>query len=344
MGNSNSLPKKEETKKEDDVVKQNNVVVDTKTEESLTNIKKIMPKENEENTSDVLETLNITEFKKEKSIEQTGGKKQIPLLGGFKVNNNLDDISENGFGIGGFENKTGRKRYTKYDLFKILKNLDIDTEIEQDGGYDGGDNDKDINTESSLNDEQSMEHIKNIILKELETLKNNKSQQLGGAGCGCDGFKDKKSSHKMSSKINYNNLIVDSEDSKQVGGTVIIDASSSSSSSDSSSDTSSTEMGKYKSKSKSKSKSNSKSKLHKYAKSHESSESSQFVIETSESGKEKNESDKEKNESDKEKSDEDKHTSNGEESEEGLSIFPFNSSDVKSSLSIKNYRMLRRKI
>jgi hypothetical protein len=35
---------------------------------------------------------------------------------------------------------------------------------------------------------------------------------------------------------------------------------------------------------------------------------------------------------------------NGLSDSEGLSIFPFNSSDVKSSLSIKNYRMLRRKI
>lgn len=319
MGNSNSQPKKEEIKKED-VIGQNNLVVDTKTEEVLNNIKEIMPKENEQNTSDVLETLNITEFKKEKHNEQTGGKKQIPLLGGFKVNYD-SDLSENG--IGGFENKTGRKRYTKYDLFKILKNLDIDTEIEHVGG---GDDNTDVKTESSLNDEQSMEHIKNIILKELETLKNNKSQQLGGTGCGCDGSKDKKVSQQMSSKINYNNLIIDGDDSKQVGGTVIIDASSSSSSSDSSSESSSSEMGKSKTKSKSKSKSS------KYVKRQESSESSHFVIETSESGREKTETD------------ENKQTSNGEESEEGLSIFPFNSSDVKSSLSIKNYRMLRRKI
>jgi len=84
------------------------------------------------------------------------------------------------------------------------------------------------------------------------------------------------------------------------------------------------ESGKNKKKSKSKSKSKSK-----YSKRHESSESSKFVIETSESGN---------------SFENFKQTSNGEDSEEGLSIFPFNSSDVKSSLSIKNYRMLRRKI
>ena len=31
-------------------------------------------------------------------------------------------------------------------------------------------------------------------------------------------------------------------------------------------------------------------------------------------------------------------------SEEGLSIFPFNSSDIKSSISAKNYKMLRRRV
>ena len=44
------------------------------------------------------------------------------------------------------------------------------------------------------------------------------------------------------------------------------------------------------------------------------------------------------------KKDDESIIGNDDDESEGLSIFPFNSSDVKSSLSVKNYRMLRRKI
>jgi len=288
------------------------------------NIQKLIVDNNKDNqkTTDIVETLNdLTEIHTQK-----GGslKKQIPLLSNNETNSY--ETSENI--IGGFENTTGRKRYTKYDLFKILRNLDLETEINQEGGNE--------NTDSSLNDDQSMEHIKNIILKELETLKNNKSQQLGGSGCGCAGSNDSNgvngsNSKKLNSKLNLNNIIVDDDNDKQVGGTIIIDGSSSSSDTSTSTNSSSSEFGKSKKSAKSKSsKSKSKSKYNKRQES--SSESSKFVIETSESGKESV------------SSVENKQTSNGEDSEEGLSIFPFNSSDVKSSLSIKNYRMLRRKI
>ena len=62
--------------------------------------------------------------------------------------------------LGGMNNK---KRYTKYDLFKILKEIDSD--------FQKGGEDNDELEDTTLNDEKSMEHIKNIILKELETLK-----------------------------------------------------------------------------------------------------------------------------------------------------------------------------
>ena len=337
MGNSNSTTKNDSTKeqfnqqKEEPEKVHEKIVLDNKTKETLENINKVMPQQ--QDTTDIADTIyDITEVKKNSNDQKGGSKKQIPLLGSFKLGSSLSDTSENV--IGGFENKTGRKRYTKYDLFKILKNLDLETEIDQIGGDD-------VKTESSLNDDESMEHIKNIILKELETLKNNKSQQLGGSGCGCSDS-NKRKSQKLNSKINFNNVIVDSEENNQHGGTVIIDASSSSSdTSTSSNSSSSSEYGKSKSKSKTKSKS-------KHVKRQESSdESSKFVIETSESGKEKESESESESEPD---SDTVKQTSNGEEreekeeSEEGLSIFPFNSSDVKSSLSIKNYRMLRRKI
>ena len=232
----------------------------------------------------------------------------------------------------GLENKTGRKRYTKYDLFKILRNLDLDTEDNQKGG--GDDDVSDV--KSSSNDEKSMEHIKNIILKELETLKTNKSQQLGGSGCSCNGTEDKKNSRKLSSKLNFNNIIIDDDDkNKQLGGTIIIDASSSSTTSDDS-ESSSSEFGKVKAKKSKSSKKNQREET-------ENSESdSHFIIDTTESGLGDDKEQTSNGESD-EKSVSDKKKDKTD-SEEGLSIFPFNSSDIKSSVSIKNYRMLRRKI
>lgn len=349
MGNSTSSNSKqmEEVKKMDEVKETKEIVEkidsnnDFKSNEAL---KKIMPKEetnkkpkDEQDTSDIL--AGITEIEEKKAVmipdEQKGGsKKKIPLLGGFKNNLNLSETSDNI--LYELKNKTGRKRYTKYDLFKILRDLDIDTDVENQKG--GGD-DSDNNT--SLDDNKSMEHIKNIILNELETLKNNKSNQLGGNSCGCSG--DKKNSYKSNIKFNMNNIIVDDDENKQLGGTVIIDASSSSTTTDDS-ESSSSEFGKQKVK---------KTKGKKYPKKIEyesESEDSKFFIETSESRQEhdRHYSDEKSSNGDtdekmKENSETDKIKQESE-SEEGLSIFPFNSSDVKSSVSIKNYRMLRRKI
>ena len=362
MGNSTSTSK--EKKQEEIIDTKNNVDAQTNKQlEQKKNLEKIMPKEEKDNdTTEILESLDITEFKKpnekepdekEPNVkepnekehdkkEQIGGKKSIPLLGGFGVNlsETSDDI------LGGFENKTGRKRYTKYDLFKILRELDVDTEAhQQGGGNDEGDDETDV--KSSLNDEKSMEHIKNIILKELETLKTNKSQQLGGSGCGCNGSGNK-NTRKLSSKLNLNNIIIDNEGDKQLGGTVLIDASSSSTTSDDSESSSSSDHGYDKSK---KSKSTKSSKSLKKNQSQESSDSdSHFHIDTTESGL-NDKGDQTSNgggsdeKTESEKSSEIKRkTKDKTDSEDGLSIFPFNSSDVKSSVSIKNYRMLRRKI
>lgn len=360
MGNSTSTSKQEE-KKQEEIIETKNVANIPTNEPSETNknLEKIMPKEEkkpEEDTTDILAGITEIEEKRAQAQEQNpeeqkgGSKKPIPMLGGFKVNANLSETSDNIFN--GLENKTGRKRYTKYDLFKILRDLDVDTEAPQQGGNPDGNPDGDNDDKSSLNDDKSMEHIKNIILKELETLKTNKSQQLGGSGCGCESSGDKKnsrkSSSKSSSKLNLNNVVIDDIE-KQTGGTIIIDASSSSTTSDDS-ESSSSELGKAKkSKSSKSSKSSKKSKYSSKSKKIQKQEStdsdSHFQIDTSESefgdGKEQTsngESD-EKSESEKRKPKEEET-----DSEEGLSIFPFNSSDVKSSQSIKNYRMLRRKI
>jgi len=354
MGNSTSTSKQE--KKQEEIIESKNEVntPTNETTEPNKNLEKIMLKnrsneklKEEQDTTDIL--AGITEIEEKKAEKQKGGsKKKIPMLGGFKVNANLSETSDDIFN--GLENKTGRKRYTKYDLFKILRDLDVDTEVPQQGGnLDGNSDDNSVDKSAgNSDDDKSMEHIKNIILKELEILKTNKSQQLGG--CGCDGSGDKKNSHKLSSKLNLNYDVVDDSETKQLGGTVIIDASSSSTTSDDS-ESSSTELGKAikskssklsKSSKKSKSKHSSKSK--KIQKQESESSDSNFHIDTSESefGDEKEqtsngESD-EKSESEKRKSKEET------DNEEGLTIFPYNSSEVKSSLSTKNYRMLRRKM
>jgi len=307
-------------------------------EEKLNNIGKLF--NNNDDTDDILESLNLTEFKVKNQNEVH--KKPIPMIGG----RNFDKNDE--------EKTLGRKRYTKYDLFKILKDIDSDF---QKGGEDKSD------IESSLNDDKSMEHIKDIILKELENLKKKKSQQVGGSSCGCDGTKNNKSKNNKSNvnKSNVNKKLfsmsnVEVEEVQQNGGAVIIDndSSSTSSSSDSSSSSSDVEAGKKKSK---KSKPKVVKKNDDVDKS-ESDDTSRFFIETSESGKNNITSNGEDSEHDKKKSkskskskskpklNKQKNESKqiNEEDSEGLSIFPFNSSDVKSSLSVKNYRMLRRKI
>lgn len=372
MGNSTSsnlkqtqIKKTNETNETNGTNKNKDIIEEPKTNKPLEKLlaqDELNKSKQEQDTTDILDGITEIEQRRaehEKSnsnLEQKGGnRKQIPMLGGYK--NNLLESSDNDMYGYGLENKTGRKRYTKYDLFKILRDLDVETEADL-NNIRGGEgiqetqetkekkpNESDSDN-SSLNDEKSMAHIKNVILKELETLKTNKSKQMGGNGCGCGTTNTgadsgvKTNSRKSSSKLNLNNVVVEGEENKQMGGMVIIDASSSSTTSDestssSSSSSSSSELGKKK-----------KSKGKKLLKKKETETSdSRFFIETSESGI----SNDHLNDS------EDENTSNGEnddldekkhksESEEGLSIFPFNSSDVKSSLSIKNYRMLRRKI
>jgi hypothetical protein len=340
-------------------------------EQRLNNIKKLF--NNNDNTDDIIETLNLTEFKPVSMIQNK--KKAIPLVGG-----GVGGGGSVGGGVGGsvdvgydndekhydnnnniLANNVNNKRYTKYDLFKILK--DIDSEFQK-----GGKEENNSDENSSLNDEKSMDHIKNIILKELENLKKNKSEQLGGAGCVCDGTKQNKFSMKN----------VEVEQQIQGGGAIVIDNPSSDSSSSSS--TSSSEVGKKKGKTVTK-KAKKNTKSSKKAKKSLSisnedddndnngeSNSSRFFIETSESGTNEHTSnadfsengkkkkktkakkiiknkvyDKEEDEDENEENNDDNTKENNSDSE-GLSIFPFNSSDVKSSLSVKNYRMLRRKI
>ena len=157
--------------------------------DSNNNIVDIKENGSDKRLSDSLISLEITELQK-----QTGG-----IIDSLNEISNIDSL------------KLENKRYTKYDLFKILKELDSE--------YQTGGNDKEATNDSTLNDDKSIEHIKNVILKELETLKNNQTKQVGGVNCDCDN-KIKKKSYKL----NLNNIIIDD----QLGGDFIINDSSSS--------------------------------------------------------------------------------------------------------------------
>ena len=100
------------------------LTTEKKEEQRLNNIKKLF--NNNDNTDDIIETLNLTEFKQ----VDVGEKKSIPLIGGGNGNNNNDDDNYDEMN-NRINNSINNKRYTKYDLFKILK--DIDSEFQKGG-------------------------------------------------------------------------------------------------------------------------------------------------------------------------------------------------------------------
>lgn len=295
-------------------------------DEKLENIKKLFNNIND-NEDNILESLDITEFK-----NNNDGKKQIPMVGGYSEDE-MESL------------KLPRKRYTKYDLFKMLK--DLESDFQTGGNGEDDENDEDDENGSSLNDEQSMDNIKRVILKELQNLKENKSNQLGGNNCGCDNSKKNKNCNNE--HLNLNNVVVEN----QLGGNVILDDSSSSTSSSSSSD--SDEAGKNLKKNTKPKKSKKFKKNNKKDEDDnvddDEEESSRFFIQTSDTdengmtsnGSVKKSSNKKKTNK-KSKKNFTKNKQNFSEDSEGLSIFPFNSSDVKSSQSIQNFRNLRRRI
>jgi hypothetical protein len=282
----------------------------------------------DKDTSEIISSLNITELH---------AKEPIPLIGG----SNLQQVPIT-------PRTAKRNRYSKYDIMKMIRDLDSEYQA---GGGNSSDTDK-----SEDSDVKATKHIKNIILEEINKLKQTDQAQLTGGGCGCNG--NDKYLRKKNTKKN-NGLKVDQTEGKarrfKMNGGGDDDEESSSSSSSSFDEE---ESGRRKRKTKKS------SKRRNY---NSDNESSEFFIETSQSGGEEEEEEVEeetsekvsnnerrrrrnkKNEEDEEEEEEDTNETeeNNEEetdTEEGLSIFPFNSSDVKSSVSIKNYKMLRRKI
>jgi hypothetical protein len=276
--------------------------------------------------NEYLESLNISEL-------HTGENKiALPIIGGQNYNegnitqyNDDDDNLNVDFNLAGGGNNdvrfmARRRRYLRHNIFKILSDLD---------GHKGGGNalngvedDKYLTTSS---DDEAIKNIKEIILKEVNKL-NSTSAQSGG-GCGCDGNKDdsdqdggaKKRRNTKSKSKSKKQKGGDTRQKKQVEKDSSSDTSSSSSSSSSSSDKAS-------------------------EKSYNAKRTNKKVnIQKSESSL------NDEDDSDDDSSDNSEDNSSNDKSSEsqlgGLSIFPFNSSEVKSSISEKkNMRMIRRKI
>ena len=237
-------------------------------------------------------------------------------------------------------NISSRQRYHKYDVFKVLNEVQ--------NNMNGGNQE----TESSITtDDKAMDHIKNVILSQLTELQ--KHKQHGAGSCGCDkkelkggafdSSSSSSSSYSSSSSSeegtfqNTKNYIIE-ESSNLLGGTSDDENTHNKDSSSSSSSSSSPQIkGKHLKHSKKLDKSthskhstkSDKSKHAKHAKHTKHNETS--------NGGEDDEVEDEVVVEDEEEDEE-------ENEEEGLSIFPFNSSDIKSSASVKNYKMLRRKI
>jgi hypothetical protein len=270
---------------------------ETKSSEKTENIKRLF--QNLDDDQELLETLNLSEFKT---------KLPLPIIGGSK------------------------DRYLKYDIFNKINEL-------KGGNNEEDDHEEEESSYKSISNNDAMSQIKNIINAELESLK-----QEGGCDCNEAALKLKK---QKAGALKLNK--VDSSTTTRSSGT--------SSSSDIN------EKGKKRGSSKKASSKKYKSKKNKRSL---NSRLSNLLIETSQSGgtevKENNNIEIEDDEDDdieeseeqeleEEEAEEEEEKMEEEDSvatsndEEGLSIFPFNSSDVNSSISDNlNLKMLRRKI
>ena len=259
------------------------------------------------NNNKYLTTLDYSDLKR--------GKRELPFLdGGMSNNSTIDSYNDIRF-------TSNKNRYAKYNIFKIISKLENNTQL-------GGNDEENQNT-TLATDDNAIQHIKELISKELNN--SNNSSQVG-AGCGCDtelkgGAKAKKTkaTKAKGKKTNKKKVLKTKNEWGNMNN-----SSSSSSSSSSNDDTSSSS-----SSSSSLSSVNKKSSVNSTFKKTESLEKSDNnVNKVSDS-----------TESDNTESNDESASSNEDESvENGLSIFPFNSSEVNSSASEKHLTMLRRKI
>jgi hypothetical protein len=220
----------------------------------------------------------------------------------------------------------GKERYKKYDLSKLIENLENKI---QDGG----------NAEDSytFSDNENMEQLKKVILKELDELKKNK---VGGSNCDCDNQKGGELYE-----------VDDSTSSSSSSTTLDSDSTSSSSSSDFFAKKSKSKKHHYEKKEfHHENKSDNKkadNRQNKKADNRQNKKADKRQNKKPERREKKQESESSKfhfEPSDTTEVSEKVENIETSNSEEGLSIFPFNSSDIKSSISAKNYKMLRRRV
>ncbi len=185
-----------------------------------------------------------------------------------------------------------------------------------------------VDVRDNQTSDDALEKVRNTILSHLEQLNKNKV----GGGCGCENYANSKGgSTNMLATGPQKKLYRDDSDTSSTTST--------SSASTTSSHTSSSEFGRKKSKSKGKKKTSTKFNIEE--------SSSNFIVDSSESGAEpelKPRGRKTRNAVDTSNGDDSSSSSSESDSEEGLSIFPFNSSDVNSSVSSKNFKTLRRRV
>ena len=317
----------------------------TNTTDKVENVKRLF---NVDNNDDFLETLNMSDFK------LNDNKLPLPIIGG-KNNYQEDEEQHVDFDLvgGGQQNDirfmSKKRRYLRHNIFKILSQLDNVNKSQK-----GGNPDEDEKYLSTSSDDEAIKHIKNIILREVNKLNSDSNGQLGG-DCGCDGNKgapvENEDEQHGGAKKKSKKVVKKSKSSKskklrkQKGGdrrkkrdndTKKNDSSNSSSSSSSSSSEDTDTEESYNSKNKS-SLNQSESSL--VVKNKDSTD----VTESDESEDVSNSTDK----SDSSVKETETETETGSEGSQkgGLSIFPFNSSEIKSTVSEKkNMRMIRRKI
>jgi hypothetical protein len=321
----------------------------TNTTDKVENIKRLF---SVDDSVDLLETLNISDFK------LNDNKLPLPIIGGTNYVQNGENGEDGEDGedgnvdfdlVGGGQNNDVRfmskkRRYLRHNIFKILSQLDGVNKSQK-----GGDKNEDEKYLSTSSDDAAIKHIKNIILREVNKLNSDTNNQSGG-DCGCDGNKGRKNSNneqlggakKKSKKVAKKTKTTKTKSKKahkQRGGsrkkTQNKDLSSSSSS-DSSSSNDSEES--YHSKNES-TLNQSESSLDSKDKDTSTESESESETENSENAKTNSDSESD-NDSEQKSDDSDKKSQKG-----GLSIFPFNSSEIKSTVSEKkNMRMIRRKI
>lgn len=294
------------------------------TADKIKNIKKLF--DNDEDTDEILESLNMPELK--------ATKKFIPTIGGnkaFQTPLNNTNLTDPRF-------VQTRNRYDNYDLFKIIKDLENQHGQNQVGGNNENQTEvinhtpnSDSNSDAklkSLTDEDAMLNIKNIILNELNTLKKNVPQS---GGCDCE------------KSFNAQNGGKKHDSSSSSSSSSIKESSSSSSSS------SIVELGKTTKQNKKQTKNNKEIKNNKKLsknnkklaknKFNDSSEYGNNNVNSTSNDPNKSESESENNDYNYDSSDEANIKEEG-----GLSIFPFNSSDINNSSSTRPSKMLTRKM